>query len=128
MSNLPHVRSGKLQALAVTTAKRSAALPDLPTIAESGIERVYAIREAVGPDIKVMVDCHWRFDETSALELMHELKDARLYWLECPISENPDHYVAIGRLRKKCNAMGMKLAGAERQSRPATRLIGIKRK
>lgn len=34
---LPHVRSGKLKALAVTTAKRSAAVPDLPTIAESGL-------------------------------------------------------------------------------------------
>lgn len=34
---LPHVRSGKLKALAVTTAKRSAAVPDLPTVAESGL-------------------------------------------------------------------------------------------
>lgn len=34
---LPQVRSGKLKALAVTTAKRSAALPDLPTVAESGL-------------------------------------------------------------------------------------------
>lgn len=80
-----------------------------------GIERVYAIREAVGPDIKVMVDCHWRFDEAATLDLMRELKDARLYWLECPISENPDRYAALGRLREKTNALGMKLAGAERQ-------------
>lgn len=34
---LPHVRSGKLKALAVTTAKRSLAVPELPTVAESGL-------------------------------------------------------------------------------------------
>lgn len=34
---LPHVRSGKLKALAVTTAKRSAAVPELPTVAEAGL-------------------------------------------------------------------------------------------
>ena len=36
-SVLPHVRSGKLRAVAVTTVKRSAAVPDIPTIAESGL-------------------------------------------------------------------------------------------
>ena len=32
----PHVRSGRLRALAVSSAKRSAALPQVPTIGESG--------------------------------------------------------------------------------------------
>lgn len=35
---LPHIRSGKLRPLAVTTATRSNALPDVPTLAESGLQ------------------------------------------------------------------------------------------
>ena len=34
---IPHVRSGRLRALAVTTKARIAALPDVPTVAESGL-------------------------------------------------------------------------------------------
>lgn len=33
----PHIEGGKLTAIAVTTAKRSSALPDLPTVAEAGL-------------------------------------------------------------------------------------------
>ena len=37
LSILPQVRAGKLRPLAVTGARRSAAAPDLPTVAESGV-------------------------------------------------------------------------------------------
>ena len=35
---LPQVRNGRLRAIAVTTAKRAPALPDIPTIAEAGVK------------------------------------------------------------------------------------------
>ena len=34
---LPHLKTGRVKALAITSAKRSSALPDYPTIAESGV-------------------------------------------------------------------------------------------
>jgi tripartite-type tricarboxylate transporter receptor subunit TctC len=37
-SALPNVKAGKVRALAVTTRKRSSALPDLPTLDESGLK------------------------------------------------------------------------------------------
>jgi len=37
LSAMPHVKSGRLRAIAVTSLKRSQAVPELPTIAESGI-------------------------------------------------------------------------------------------
>ena len=36
-SVLPFIKAGRLRALAVTTARRSASLPDMPTVAEAGV-------------------------------------------------------------------------------------------
>jgi tripartite-type tricarboxylate transporter receptor subunit TctC len=38
IQNLPHVRSGKLRALGIGGAKRIAAMPDVPTFAEQGLQ------------------------------------------------------------------------------------------
>ncbi|NYT86320.1 Bug family tripartite tricarboxylate transporter substrate binding protein [Pollutimonas harenae] len=38
LSSMPYVKDGKMIALAVTSAKRSPAAPDLPTVAEAGLD------------------------------------------------------------------------------------------
>ena len=42
-SVIPYIRAGRLRALAVTTAKRSATVPDLPTVSEAGVPGFEAI-------------------------------------------------------------------------------------
>ncbi|MGH8641379.1 MAG: Bug family tripartite tricarboxylate transporter substrate binding protein [Burkholderiales bacterium] len=37
LASWPHIQSGRIRALAVSTAKRPASIPDLPTIAEAGL-------------------------------------------------------------------------------------------
>ncbi len=37
-SAMPHIKSGRIRALAVTTAKRSGLVPELPTISEAGLK------------------------------------------------------------------------------------------
>jgi len=40
---MPHIRAGKLRALAVTSTRRTAYLPDVPTVAEAGLPGYEAI-------------------------------------------------------------------------------------
>ena len=42
-ASIPHIRSGKLRPIGVTSAKRSAQLPEVPTIAEAGVPGYQAV-------------------------------------------------------------------------------------
>jgi galactonate dehydratase len=81
----------------------------------AGVERVMALRDAIGPQAKLMVDCHWRFDETRALETLRALAPANLYWFECPVSEAPEHWKSYRRIRSAANLAGTRIAAAETQ-------------
>jgi tripartite-type tricarboxylate transporter receptor subunit TctC len=43
ISSIPHVQAGRLRPLAVTTGKRVAAMPDMPTFAEAGVKGVVVV-------------------------------------------------------------------------------------
>ena len=78
-----------------------------------GLARVAAVREAIGPNARLMVDCHWRFDETTATALIGELAALGVYWVECPLREVEAAIPALRRLRTRCNTLGMRQAGLE---------------
>lgn len=60
------------------------------------ITMVYAIREAIGPQIDLAIDCHGHFDLPTAVTLARELEGARLLFLEDPVpDENVDAMAQI---------------------------------
>lgn len=80
-----------------------------------GVECMQALRQTLGPDAVLMVDCHWRFDETRALQALEDLASVKLHWFECPISETYANWDAVRRLRVATREMGVLLAAAETQ-------------
>ena len=82
----------------------------------TGLDRVFAVRDALGPDATVLVDCHWRFDEPRAANLIRDIAPAAPYWMECMISEHPSCFPAIARLTELAHERGIKTAGGERIS------------
>lgn len=83
---------------------------------DAATARIRAVREAVGFDVKLMVDCHWRLTPKTARHVLDALKEVKLHWLECPISEQAKWHADIRAIRNYANAQGVRLAGAEMQS------------
>ena len=80
---------------------------------QAGLARVAAVREAIGGDARLMVDCHWRFDEATARELNDAAARLGVHWIETPIAETAENIPGLVRLRHQCNALGVRQAGLE---------------
>lgn len=79
----------------------------------AGIERVAAVRAAIGSERRLLVDCHWRLTEPAARNALRALEPLGLYWFECPLAETPSNFPALRRLRAQANGAGVRLAGCE---------------
>ena len=80
---------------------------------QAGLARVAAVRQVVGPQARLMVDCHWRFDETTARALSEAAACLGVHWIETPLPESEANIPALVRLRRRGNALGMRQAGLE---------------
>jgi galactonate dehydratase len=80
---------------------------------QAGLDRLAAVRDAIGQTHELMADCHWRFDGATAVTLTEAIRPLNLYWLECPVPETDAFMPILKDLRARVNAAGTRLAGLE---------------
>ncbi len=82
-----------------------------------GLGCIATVREAIGPERRLMVDCHWRFDENLAARWILEADPLAPHWIQCPMPETEANMRAMVRLRALANERGIRLAGLEQAVR-----------
>jgi tripartite-type tricarboxylate transporter receptor subunit TctC len=95
----PHVRAGKLHAIAVTTLQRSAALPDVPTVAESGfpgfsVDNMYGVLTTGGTPRVVVERLNREIARTVRMPDVVERLTSQGYEL---VGDTPEHFAAYLR-------------------------------
>lgn len=90
-----------------TEMKTQMALPGNPTPADE-IRRVRVVREAIGPDIKLMCDINQRWRPEQAIDIGHRVEDVGLFWLEDVTAH--DDYQGLARVTA---ALKTPIAGGE---------------
>lgn len=66
---------------------------------EHMVASIGAVYEAVGADIDIAVDCHWRYNASDAVKVARELEPFHLLWLEDPVP--PDNTAALKEVSSK---------------------------
>jgi L-alanine-DL-glutamate epimerase-like enolase superfamily enzyme len=90
-----------------TEMKTQMALPGNPPPAEE-IRRVRLVREAIGPDIKLMCDINQRWRPEQAIDIGSRVEDVGLFWLEDVTTA--DDYAGLARVTA---ALKTPVAGGE---------------
>ena len=74
-----------------------------------GLQRVAAVRKAIGPDARLLVDCHSRFQRETSPFIAEELAKLDVGWFEEPVQPT----AAIGDLVEIADEVSMPVAGGE---------------
>jgi tripartite-type tricarboxylate transporter receptor subunit TctC len=113
-SVLSHVKAGKLRAIALTTAQRSASLPDVPTIAQAGVPGYdagswYGLVVPVGVTADVIARLHRDTLRVLALAEVKERLDAAGFEI---LTSTPEEYARFTRVEIDKWAKVVKISGA----------------
>lgn len=76
---------------------------------KADVERVKAIREAIGPDLHLMIDANEAFNVHSAVKIAQMLEPVGLSWFEEPV--NAQDRTAYAEIRRALP--GLAIAGGE---------------
>ncbi len=75
---------------------------------EEDVRRVRALREAIGPNMRLMVDANEAYNATTAIRIGHKLADLDLMWFEEPVNaQDIEAYLQVK------DALPMAIAGGE---------------
>lgn len=72
-----------------------------PQGARRGAEIIAALRDAVGPDVEILIDAHGNYDVASAIRCAKALEPYDLTWFEEPVP--PESYDALKQVRDAVN-------------------------
>jgi tripartite-type tricarboxylate transporter receptor subunit TctC len=114
-SSLAQVRAGRIRALAVTTSKRSALAPDLPTIAESGlpgfdISTWFGIFVPAKTPREAVDRLHAEFTRALAAP---DVREKMLNLGAEPVASQPEEFAAYIRAESEKYARVIKASGAK---------------
>ena len=92
----PHIKTGKVRAIAVTTAKRARVLPELPTIAEAGlagyeVTNVYGILAPAGTPRDNVMKLQ---QEVARILQLPDVRDRLLNLGAEPVGSSPEQFAA----------------------------------
>jgi tripartite-type tricarboxylate transporter receptor subunit TctC len=96
ISTMPHVRAGRLRALAVSSAKRSPSVPELPTVAEAGVpgfavDQWYALFAPAGTPREIVAKL---YGEIAKAVANSETRERLLAMGLDPVGMPPDEFTA----------------------------------
>ena len=62
------------------------------------LDRLKAVREAVGKDVDIMIDVNWGWTVTDTIRMGREIERYNVYWLEDPLaSDDPDQLAQVAK-------------------------------
>ena len=70
-------------------------------VERAAVENVRAVRQAVGPDVDILVEMHRRLAPMHAVRIAHEIEQYRPFWFEEPILA--ENIPALASVRQKIN-------------------------